>query len=364
VAVLAGGCMVSTSAWANAPRQACMADADCAEGVACIDGVCGEAQVEDPSECDVDADCSAGFSCQVVGALGDCAEPAPDEPNTPPGRCGSQEFRMCVPPPPAQCDPAQMSADCSGGLICVTYTFESCSGGVACACPEGAECDCADVEPSEPSCQSEAESYCVPPYLAPCDADADCGSGFTCEAEEICTASCTDTPRDPADPDGDVPDGMGSCSSECAPAAAKYCKIVERPCAADAECGAGFSCVAPPSSSTPSTCVVDSDGNEFCDDGAPDEPGQSYCLPDGWEQWGGQPGRDSDSPVSSNNDGELIGAESARPPRQDDSGFPESADASDGGGCMSSTTGGGAAGSGLGLLALMAGMLGWRRRRA
>ncbi len=364
VAMIAGSCsMVSASAWALDPAP-CASDADCGEGIACESGYCAvEQPLPAPSECEADADCAAGYSCQVVGASG-CA-PSPD--GLPQEPCVSEEFRACVPPPPAQCDPARLSADCSGGDVCVTYTFETCSGGAApdCICADGVDCECDVPEPPEPSeCQTEAVSYCVPPYLAPCSVDLDCGAGFTCEQQEVCTSSCADLPREPGDEDP----GNGTCESSCAPSGQSYCQLVERACDSAADCGAGFVCesFSYPSPGVPGTCSVDPDGTEVCDDGGPVEPppAESYCLPEGWQTWGAPSGGGSygpDSPISSNQDGEVVGAESARAPRQDGSGFPATNDGS-ASGCQVGAAGG-AAGSGLSLLALIAGVFGLRRRR-
>lgn len=369
VAMIAGSCsMVSASAWALDPAP-CASDADCGEGIACESGYCAVEQPKPSSECEVDADCASGYSCQVVGASG-CAVPAPNEPSTP---CVSEEFRACVPPPPAQCDPAQLSADCSGGDVCVTYTFETCSGGdaPACLCADGTDCECGpEPEPQPGSCQSEAVSYCVPPYLAPCSVDLDCGAGFTCEQQEICTSSCAGGPP-VSDPNGGDDGGEPiDCESSCAPSGQSYCQIVERACDSAADCGAGFVCESfgQTEPGVPGTCEVDEEGNEICNDGGPVEPppAESYCLPEGWQTWGAPSGGGSygpDSPIASNQDGEVVGAESARPARQDGSGFPASDDPSaDGGGCQVGAAGG-SAGGGLSLLALIAGVFGLRRRR-
>jgi hypothetical protein len=322
IAILAGSCFIATNASAEDERSGeCAVDEICANGAPCVDGVCPAD--DEKHQCEVDADCEGGLICGEVDA-GFCDE-------TPDGSqgCSTELIRTCVPPRPDQCDPALLSADCSGGQVCVTYTFESCSGAEDCACPVDEPCNCA--EPDEPACQSGSESYCVPSYIAPCSNDADCGDGFACQ-----TNSSGQDQR---------------------------CELIERPCAADAECGDGFVCAAPPAPNT-GTCSTDVDGETNCIDDAPSETAQAYCLPEGWEQWGGQPGSvEYDIPSSSNSDGELIGAQPARPSKQDpsDSTLGDDVDAQNTG-CTAGGTAGGA-GTGLGLLALMTGMLGWRRRR-
>jgi hypothetical protein len=370
VAVLAGGAaMVSSNAWARDPLP-CQSDADCPADGYCMNGGCAydeDPQQQPASECQVDADCANGFSCRVIGAA-NCPPPPPRDPNNPdepvdPLPCAPQEFRVCVPPPPAQCDPARLSADCSGGTICVTYTYESCEASMGCACPgNGQPCACDDEPKPEPICQTESQSYCVPPYLAPCEADADCGAGFTCEQEEVCIASC------PGGSPGAPEPGGGDCTMSCSPSGTSYCRLIERTCQADADCGVGFVCqqISQPTPDVGSgTCSVDKDGNETCTPGQPSQPpvSESYCMPEGWERWGSPGGGqyDKDSPIRNGAEGEVVGAESARPPRQDSIDFSSS---DEDGGCQVGGFGGSAAGSGLSMLAAFAGLLGWRRRRA
>lgn len=328
------------------------------------------------SECNADADCTNGFTCQVVGAY-DCAkpEPAPGDGDSvdEPVDCGSGEIKMCVPPPPSACDPAQGNADCGSGLVCVTYTFEECSGGgrddaPPCSMVDEQNGTCPEPEPVEPpTCQSKAESLCVPKYLAPCQADADCGGGFTCVAEEICTGSCSTSPVD--GDSVDEPDGSEepNCTETCTTSSQKYCQLQEVECTADADCATGLICE---SFNVPSeeVCTVSDDGSEpVCMSSQP-AADKSYCVPPDWRQWyWGPESADHDAPTANprdslagstgNNGWEIVDAQAASA-----NDGAASTDAEADGGCQA--VGAGQAGStaALSLLGLL-GMMGWRRRR-
>lgn len=123
----------------------------------------------------------------------------------------------CPPPPPCEpeefrgCVPAPCATDddCGGDLVCLEVGYTECSGGVGVpACAPGE--DCPAPEPAgEPTCEEHVDRYCGPRYAAPCAADADCGEGFTCVAAEVCTCSAgTPTPvPEPTPPGEDPADG-------------------------------------------------------------------------------------------------------------------------------------------------------------
>lgn len=344
----------------------CMTDPD--GNTVCTDTPGDPVEPGDPSQCDVDADCSNGFTCQVVGGY-DCAVPPPGADGEPsPGEpCMSGEIKMCVPPPPAACDPSKGSVDCEGGLVCVTYTFEECSGSGRTPSPDGAPtCDpdgdeCTnETQPEPPSCQSRAESVCVPKYLAPCQADADCGGGFKCVAEEICTDDCL--APSPGDGDGNEPDP--ACQSTCTPSSQKYCELQQVTCSSDADCAQGLSCEEF-SYGGGEVCTV-SDGDDGSEPVCSSEPAtsESYCVPPDWQRWYGDSGADYDAPTSSPRDAlekstgngwKIVDAENAASPSTQE-------DASADGGCQSTGMGQSGSTAALSLLSLF-GLIGWRRRK-
>ncbi|MFO0746085.1 MAG: MYXO-CTERM sorting domain-containing protein [Myxococcota bacterium] len=224
-------------------------------------------------ECQLDADCGAGLVCQVVGGTGcACPDGAACEP------CETTEFRACVPGPCTQ------DGDCGDGLVCVSY--ETPCATTEPACPPDSNCDL----PAPPPCETTTTSVCAPKWILPCQADADCGDGFTCEAGETCACSGggASTPpsdasggssgsSDPADPSGaPLPPPEDDCT--CTPSDTKTCHPKELTCTADDECPAGWSCAAAPSTQT---CSASSDGGEpQCD--PPTDPGPGSCYPAGW----------------------------------------------------------------------------------
>ena len=358
-------------------------------------------------ECTTDADCSNGYTCEEIGAeTCPAIACAPGEECEQPD-CDSQVIMGCVPPPPEQCDPAQGSMACGGGLVCVTYTFEACSGG-------GSSVGGGSVEPGgdgggeppsmgsgedgmtgsdmgsddednggreggpddEPNyeCMTEQESYCVPPYLAPCQADADCGAGFTCEADVICEP-CAVSATCMIDENGNevCEEEPTDCESSCEPSGTSYCQIQEVMCDSDADCAQGFICESfGGGEDVGAPCYTDEMGNTNCEEPEPSTP-ESYCLPADWERWVGgygggaeEGGVDYDSAVTNaggrgEDDGwNLVDAEVSQESGTNADGDANGEEA-DAGGCQSAGQSGN--GMGLGLLAALGMMLGLRRRK-
>ena len=338
------------------------------------------------SECTTNADCEGGWECEEIGGYETCSATTDGEEPV----CESTSEFACVPPPPPMCDPAQSSSDCGGDDVCVTFTYESCTstggGSVDPSNGDGStgsggddeppRCDtgepdggdgerCDGGDPSdETSCDEQTESYCVPPYIAPCSADADCGSGFTCEDVVVCEPCAVDVGT-PGGPDGEGSDGGDdSCESSCAPTGQKYCAIVEVECTSDADCGEGFECElydAP----IATDCAVDPDGgDEDCVSEEP-EATSGYCAPEGWGYWGG--GYDEDggtsggAPNAPGGQGwDLSDAEAARA-GDADAGQDDDSDGSTSG--CTTTRSAAPVGGGLGLLAMLLGLVGVRTRR-
>lgn len=237
-------------------------------------------------ECDTDADCESYESCELLGQAG-CACPPGDAGCDCPDS-GTDDYYECVAEPPDSCD---SNADCSDGLECVTRTYEQCTGsggGSTCSVSPDGGTDCEDagtVDTSE-SCETFTEGYCVPPYLAPCEQDADCGTGFTCEEYEICECSGGGSTGSGGDDPGDAgtsaeDTGGESCVCETA---GKSCELVETECTSDADCAGDLTCQTYDDQTTTEPCVDDGDASS-CETADAGTDATKYCLPPDWERW-------------------------------------------------------------------------------
>jgi len=295
--------------------------------------------MEIQGECAVDSDCPANFTCES-DSFASCPPCADD--GSVCALCEPQSYSYCMPPPPTPCS---ADADCDGGDVCVSYTYETCSGtGVGYVCPSEGPCEVPPVMEEEPTCEAQTEAYCVPRYVAPCQAAADCGPGFTCDAYESCACSGSGgVPRD-----GQTePDVQPDCI--CEPSGEKYCQVIVVECDTNADCAQDLECISGPSETTVS---VDPDGSDTMSTDPAPAP-VSYCLPPGYGYWGGTSGGDVVAQESGVN-GTLSTSDriSWGTNASDGSGSKGTTD-----GC--STTKGDASLSLLGLL----GLVGWFRRR-
>lgn len=215
------------------------------------------------NDCESDSDCVDGFVCELM-EIGVCSAGAcPDGEECPEPECYTETLGVCV---PTTCT---SDADCGEGLLCMAVTFDDCPDiATAPPCSEGEECP--EPEPvEEPECETTTENYCLPPYVAPCAADADCGEGFECVEEELCGCSG----YDPEGPEPQEPDCF------CEPSGENVCSPVEVECETDDACPSGWTCG--DGGDEPVTCAIDSEGNEHCDEPDPDEMG--LCFPPYWE---------------------------------------------------------------------------------
>lgn len=216
----------------------CASDADCAEGQLCAHNDCAEAC--DPADAECVADCSGGICVDIV-----------------------------EPPPSCEVD-----SDCEGGDVCIVVEVD-CGGGSAPCDPTTGECP---DTPPETDCGSGSVGYCGPAYLGECEADADCGPGFTCEAESASTCACSG-PDDGSEPvcecDEPTETGPGVCVLELVP------------CSTDEDCSNDFVCFPAPSVGTPEPETDCGGSNPETDCGNAAEPVSGYCAP---ADYAGTPG--------------------------------------------------------------------------
>lgn len=208
-------------------------------------------------ECTTDADCGSGLGCVesvytiCEGSSASGGEGGRVEEET----CYDYVAHVCAPKPCAT------DAECGGGTSCVEFTYVACSGGgdtggredpdtgpggaggepgtgTGGAAGGAGGAGGAPLPPEE--CVEVTEAYCVPPWLAPCQLDADCGPGFRCVEEVICTEPMP--PRDGAGGEGGAGAAGGYGGGACEPSDVKYCELIPTPCDTTADCGAGLLC--------------------------------------------------------------------------------------------------------------------------
>jgi hypothetical protein len=237
------------------------------------------------AECDSDADCIDGFICESMGAMTCSVVCTPDGECSEDPDCEAEEFSACIPGPCTSDD------DCSEGMRCLELEFvEGCAAEPMPDCPPPGEGECPDYDPmpSDEDCgEVITESFCLPEWIGPCDTAADCGDGFECVPDEMCTCSGgTDSDFAPC------PDDEPDCADEreeweddclCEPTDETYCRPAELECDEDAACPEGWTCEEMGSMDTP--CWIEEDGTEHCDE-SPVEAPDGYCMPPYFDDWG------------------------------------------------------------------------------
>lgn len=244
----------------------CKPSEDCPEEGMCASEGGGEDGPWGESDCTTDDDCPAGFSCDEIGSIGSGCVCPPDDPDCDCGEPTETTFYGCM---PADCT---MDAECTDGLVCVTWE-------VPCdvpptACPPGEECD----EPSDPpdgDCESKTVGKCLPKWAAPCESATDCGDGFTCDPVVSCECSGSE-PTEPIEPPPIPPpaepeDEPTDPDCTCEETGENQCVPEEIACVTDDECPDGWLCT----EAGTGTCTSTPDGEEDCED----VEGGKLCMP-------------------------------------------------------------------------------------
>jgi len=280
-----------------------------------------------------DTTCPTGFEC--VAYESDCAAPAIDD-----GSAPAEDVAMpeCVATTVYSCEPGPCAsdADCATGMVCFTDTVSECSGGAAVACdPEGT--DCVDMVEA-PECVEKELSQCIPQYLLPCEAAADCGVGFTCEEQESC--GCSGSAGSAGGATGSGVDGVSEPSSSeeaadlvapeeptcvCEGTGTFACVPQLQACSTDADCPESWTCGENPDS----VCSISSDGVTDC----PEPEPAKLCLPPYYDVIGAVTGGSAESgdgllTGNSEDDSGTVSGEDTRA----DGAEPSGGDAG-GGGC-------------------------------
>jgi len=147
-------------------------------------------------------------------------------------------------PPPPDC-PTQEFKSCVPGPC---TTDSDCATGMVCYTTQ-VGCDAVPTCPpgadcvEPPPCRPSTQSQCIPRYDAPCTVDADCGAGFTCMAD-VTGCGCSSA--------GSAPSSGGSGGAptpidppptcDCAPATTSSCHAVPQTCTTTADCANGWTC--------------------------------------------------------------------------------------------------------------------------
>jgi hypothetical protein len=250
--------------------------------------------------CGDGAACGVGFECSVVGASGSCGSTPPCAPGAEcpePEPCVTTELYGCT---PAHCS---VNAECASGMVCHAWVQGCAQTDCACA-PDVPDCGCG----ASTACEAKTVSMCTPRYLLPCQVAADCGEGFTCEAQMTdCASSGSSGASDP------LPGGSGAAPAPaggsagvpseplpvagCDPQPTGQLHCVAKPinCTSAAQCPAGWSCEQEVNVTSPA-CAP----GENCEARPAPEPVSAVCRP---PYYGSISSDDLETPTTSNGQG-------------------------------------------------------------
>jgi len=113
------------------------------------------------------------------------------------------------------CAPASCTsqADCGADMVCAGFDVRDCGGSAPAEPCERGEDCAAPAAPAE--CSSTTAYECTPRWQLPCAADADCGAGFRCVELESC--SCAGSPAAPGGSGGGAEPAPGARAPSPAP---------------------------------------------------------------------------------------------------------------------------------------------------
>jgi MYXO-CTERM domain-containing protein len=210
--------------------------------------------------CASDADCAKGLSCQtdltVTGGTGICYV----------GDGGRVCTTTSEPPVPTKsCRAATCTSDtdCGATMVCYKQTVTTCTNGapVTDACKAGTTC-VAPPPPVPETCTATTTALCTYRWALPCNADADCGTGFVCKPSEMgmCSGGSGTAGGGTTSSGGTSSEGAGGGSGtavaaspvDAAPVAPPtcttivsypgYCQAKVTTCTADADCPSPWMC--------------------------------------------------------------------------------------------------------------------------
>lgn len=204
--------------------------------------------------------------------------------------CESYTAYECVPAP------CTVDADCADGMVCHTFTNQSCAGSDPMPTCRVDDPECLAKPVETPECTTTTTQQCVARYQLPCTTASDCGPGFTCEEQQSCWCSGSTPASGPAADgsegssvaptrvtsgpsalsvaSGAVSSSDGSKDSDakpvdvsvdapdcgCAPTGTFECRLQTIACTADVDCPSGLVCVENPNG----YCWASSDGTSGC----------------------------------------------------------------------------------------------------
>ena len=362
----------------------CANDADCPDGMICAIADCkpcpdgeecpscepmGECfEVYVPTGCSTDQDCPEGSQCVSMPCACDCKACPEGEECEPCGPCDCDDLGECMPiyeddPGGWYGEECETDEDCPVEFKCEEVSWGQCGGSTPtcapCTCaacdpddescdPEDCECPPCDEQGEAPECFEETVKMCT---FSPteCEADADCGDGFECLAQEICygygtACACPDIACacEPC-PEGEE---CEACECEELPpcdcpeeeeyveeceTVGSYCVPRQVACSDDADCFEGWTCE---DFGGDCACPMCECMSEDCAEGEecalPEECScppcdcsdetEAYCVPAGWKDAGFNSGEtmgSADFLSEATGDGEDKGGENQAPETPD-----------------------------------------------